>query len=168
MKASGLFRLQKKEQDKLSKGGQLPWKYLWIVDISALSYQRAFSVDSALEKTMQTMHLEDWFPHECHSYCVYCKQDKEIHLSGGYRCGCLSALLIGSPTDDQSRHALYISNQLLSNGQVFQVVSFSVFCSVLLHRVHECLLRFFFFFAVKMYFGKLLKAANTFPSTTEN
>lgn len=155
-KASNSFRLQRDEPNKLStKGGQLPWKYLWIVDISALSYQRAFSVGSALKRTMQTMHLEGWFPPEwCQSYSF---ADGTGKISG---VGVLSTLMIGWLSYDQSKHVLYhISKQLLSNRQVFQVVIFSAFYSVLLLGSWLSLLSWIFFFRCE---NVLWEAANFF------
>lgn len=66
-----------------AKLGQLPWTYLWIVDIFALSYQRALSVGSTLKKTMQKMHLEGCLPHVVSLFV-----NRTGRITGGYRCGC--------------------------------------------------------------------------------
>lgn len=87
-----------------TKTVKLSWKYLWIVDISSLSYLRAFSVASVLEKTMQTMYLRGIFAPNALYHCI---SSQEINTR---QDGCRSTSISASdwlPFRDQSRNFFF-------------------------------------------------------------
>lgn len=115
------FRRNRKLSAKL---GQLPWTYLWIVDIFALSYQRAFSVGSTLKKTMQTMHLEGCLPHVVSLFVNRTGRIQGDTCVVFYRCCWLADSIV---TNQDMCHIIFQNNPF----QMARSSSLSFFCVLL-------------------------------------